>query len=246
MQKRVQVGKIDFLSWKKLIRDGAQLSGLHVDVEQAELFASHASELLMWNRKVNLTAITDPLEIAVKHFLDSIAAVPVIGADKSILDIGSGAGFPGIPLKIMLPSNPIYLIDASRKKVAFLNHLIRMMKLQKISAHHVRAEKLAQDPEFKNRFDVIVCRALTDLKTFVEMGYPLLSDQGFLLAYKGNLSELEIEKIKNSKEHHWGSNIHWAISTQDYQLPFLNQSRTLVVIKRYGNNRHPHSKIIHY
>lgn len=234
MRKRVQVGKIDFLGWKKLIMDGAQLSGLYVTVQQAELFASHASELLIWNRKVNLTAITDPLEIAVKHFLDSIAAVPLIGPDKSILDIGSGAGFPGIPLKIMLPSNPVFLIDASRKKVAFLNHLIRLMKLQNISAYHGRVENLSQDSEFINRFDVIVCRALTDLKTFVEMAFPLLSDKGFLLAYKGNLSDLEFEEIQNSKKHHWGSNTHWAISTQNYHLPFLNQPRTLVVIKRYG------------
>jgi 16S rRNA (guanine527-N7)-methyltransferase len=113
------VGKIDFLSWKKLIRDGAQLSGIHVSVEQAELFASHASELLIWNRKVNLTAITDPLEMAVKHFLDSIAAVPLIEPDKSILDIGSGAGFPGIPLKIMLPSNPVFSLMLPEKRLLF-------------------------------------------------------------------------------------------------------------------------------
>jgi 16S rRNA (guanine527-N7)-methyltransferase len=226
------VGKIDFLRWKKLIRDGAQLSGIQVSVEQAEFFASHASELLIWNRKVNLTAITDPLEMAVKHFLDSIAAVPLIEPDKSILDIGSGAGFPGIPLKIMLPSNPVFLVDASRKKTAFLNHLIRLMKLQNISAHHGRAEKLSQDSEFKNGFDVIVCRALTDLKKFVEMAFPLLSDKGFLMAYKGKLSEPEIEEIQKLKEHDGSLTPHWAISTQNYHLPFLDQSRVLVVIRK--------------
>lgn len=227
------MGKIDFLRWKKLIRDGANLSGIQVSVEQAELFASHASELLIWNRKVNLTAITDPLEMAAKHFLDSIAAVPFIEPDKRILDIGSGAGFPGIPLKIMLPSNPVFLIDASRKKTAFLNHLIRLMKLQNISAHHVRAEKLSQDSEFKNGFDVIVCRALTDLKTFVEMAFPLLSDKGFLMAYKGKLSEPEIEEIQKLKEHGGSLTPHWAISTHNYHLPFLDQSRVLVVIRKY-------------
>jgi 16S rRNA (guanine527-N7)-methyltransferase len=226
------VEKIDFLSWKKIIKDGAQLLGIHVTVEQTEFFAFHASELLIWNRKVNLTAITDPLEIAVKHFLDSIAAVPLIGPDKSILDIGSGGGFPGIPLKIMLPSNLVFLIDASRKKTAFLNHLIRLIKLQNISAHHVRAEHLLQDPETKNRFDVIVCRALTELKTFVEMASPLLADKGFLLAYKGNLSELELEEIIKLNKYRGISNINWTVSTQNYHLPFLDQPRTLVVIKR--------------
>jgi 16S rRNA (guanine527-N7)-methyltransferase len=228
----VQVEKIDFLSWKKLIKGGAQLLGIDVTDEQAELFATHASELLIWNRKVNLTAITDPLEIAVKHFLDSIAAVPLIEPDKSILDIGSGGGFPGIPLKIMLPSNLVFLIDASRKKTAFLNHLIRLIKLQNISARHVRAENLSQDPEFKNHFDVIICRALTDLKTFVEMASPLLSDKGFLLAYKGNLSELEIEETIKVNKYRGISNANWAVSTRNYHLPFLNQFRTLVVIER--------------
>ena len=224
--------KIDFLSWKKLIKDGAQLLGIHVTEEQAELFATHASELLIWNRKMNLTAITDPLEIAVKHFLDSIAAVPLIEHDKSILDIGSGGGFPGIPLKIMFPSAVVFLIDASRKKIAFLNHLVRLIKLQNISAKHVRAENLSQDPKFKNRFDVIVCRALTNLKTFVEMASPMLSNKGFLLAYKGNLSELEIEEIIKLNKDSGISNTLWDVSTRNYHLPFLDQPRNLVIIKR--------------
>jgi 16S rRNA (guanine527-N7)-methyltransferase len=228
----VQVEKIDFLSWKKLIRDGAQLLGIHVSDEQAELFATHASELLIWNRKVNLTAITDPLEIGVKHFLDSIAAVPLIEPDKSILDIGSGGGFPGIPLKIMFPSNLVFLIDASRKKIAFLNHLVRQIKLQNVYANHVRAENLSQDPKFKTRFDVILCRALTDLKTFVKMASPLLSNKGFLLAYKGNLTELEIEEIIKLNKYRGISNALWDVSTRNYHLPFLEQRRTLVIIKR--------------
>jgi 16S rRNA (guanine527-N7)-methyltransferase len=229
----MHVEKIDFLSWKKLIKDGAQLLGIHVTDEQAGLFATHASELLIWNRKVNLTSITDPLEIAVKHFLDSIAAVPLIEPEKSILDIGSGGGFPGIPLKIMFPSNLVFLIDASRKKIAFLNHLVRLIKLQHISAKHVRAENLSQDPKFKNRFDVIICRALTNLKNFVEMASPLLSNKGFLLAYKGNLSELEIEEIFKLNKDLGISNTLWDASTRNYHLPFLDQERTLVIIKRF-------------
>ncbi len=231
------MGKIDFLEWKKTIRDGAQLLGIRISSEQAELFALHASELLVWNRKVNLTAITDPMEIAVKHFLDSIAAVPEIGSGKRILDIGSGAGFPGIPLKIMLVSNPMFLIDASRKKVAFLNHLIRLMKLPDMFARHVRAENLTHDSEFKNLFDVIVCRALTDLKSFVEMAGPLLSEKGFLLAYKGKPVETEIDEIQNLRENERISVSHWSISTRKYQLPFLNQSRVLVLIKRRPESR---------
>jgi len=203
-----------------------------VSAEQADLFASHMAELQLWNRKMNLTAITDPLEAAIKHFLDSIAAVPIIGPDQTILDIGSGAGFPGIPLKIMLPASSVFLMEASRKKAAFLNHLVRLMKLQNITVLQARAEYPAQETSFKNRFDVIVCRALAELKTFVGIAYPLLSEKGFLLAYKGHVPVSEIEELKNPKEHFPGSEIPWAISVRTYRLPYLNQARSLVIIRK--------------
>lgn len=226
------MGKIDLLKWHRIIQDGARSLGIQVSTGQADLFAAHASELLLWNRKTNLTTITDPFEIAVKHFLDSIAAAPYIPSGAKLLDIGSGGGFPGIPLQLMLPSNSTLLIDASRKKVAFLQHLIRLMKLTNISAIHIRAEELSKIPELKNHFDVIVCRALTDLQAFVHMASPLLSFHGFLLAYKANLSETGIDRIEKPDLNKTISNADWIISTNSYGLPFIDHPRTLVVIKR--------------
>ncbi|MFO8085125.1 MAG: 16S rRNA (guanine(527)-N(7))-methyltransferase RsmG [Desulfobacterales bacterium] len=226
------MGKINLLKWKKLIQDGARLLDLHVSPQQADLFAVHASELLRWNRKTNLTSITDPFEIAIKHFLDSIAAAPLIPAGTRFLDIGSGGGFPGIPLKIMLPSNSALLIDASRKKTAFLQHLIRLIKLPNISAGHLRSEHLQKYPEYKNFFDVIVCRALADLKTFIETACPLLSDKGFLLAYKANITESEINQIQKIECSISGNIIDWVVSTTNYRLPFIDHVRTLVVIRK--------------
>ena len=221
------MGKSGLLKWKKLIQDGAQALGIHVNTRQAELFEIHREELLLWNRKTNLTAITDPFEIAVKHFLDSIAAAPLIPPGSKLLDIGSGAGFPGIPLKTMLPSNSVMLIEASRKKAAFLQHLIRRLKLTDISALHCRAEDLVKNPDYTHYFNVITCRALGDLKTFVQIAYPLLAHNGFLLAYKANLTASEIQQIRNPDS----PITDLAVSTETYRLPLINHIRTLVIVR---------------
>lgn len=221
------MGKSDLLKWKKVVQDGAKAMGLHVNTHQADLFEIHREELLLWNRKTNLTAITDPFEIAVKHFLDSIAAAPLIPPGSKLLDIGSGAGFPGIPLKTMLPSNSVMLIEASRKKAAFLQHLIRRLKLTDISALHCRAEHLIRNSNYRNFFDLIICRALGDLKTFVQIAYPLIAHNGFLLAYKANLTASEIKQIRTPDS----PVTDWAVSTQTYRLPFIDHIRTLVIIR---------------
>ena len=118
--------------WKNIIKDGAKTMEIHIDQEQVDQCALHAVELMKWNQKTNLTTITDPLEVAVKHFLDSMAPAPLISQSSKMLDIGSGGGFPGIPLKILIPSLSVTLIDASRKKVSFLSYLIRTLKLKLI------------------------------------------------------------------------------------------------------------------
>ncbi len=227
------MGKIDFLKWKALIQEGARALNLSVSSQQADLFAVHVSQLLVWNRKTNLTAITEPLEIAVKHFLDSLAAVPLIPEGAKFLDIGSGAGFPGIPIKTMLPSNPAILIDASRKKTTFLQHLIRLMKFPDICALHMRSEDMAKISEYQKHFDVIFCRALTDLETFVQTAWPMLAEKGFLLAYKAGMPETEMDRIQNLEYGFSGHNASKEhISTFRYRLPFLNHTRTLVIIHK--------------
>ena len=113
----MQVGST---KWKNVIYDRVKDLDIQIDRGKIDQFGIHASELLKWSQKINLTTISDPLEIAVKHFLDSIAPARFIPPDTSLLDVGSGGGFPGIPLKITIPSLSVTLIDASRKKVSFL------------------------------------------------------------------------------------------------------------------------------
>ena len=111
----MQIGSTE---WEDVIIKGAKIFDLQIGAKEAGQFSTHAGELIKWNSKINLTAITDPLEVAVKHFLDSLAPARIIPAGSSILDMGSGGGFPGIPLKVVLPSVSVSLVDSSRKKIS--------------------------------------------------------------------------------------------------------------------------------
>lgn len=193
-----------------------------VSLEAAGQFAVYAEELVQWNRRINLTAITDPLEIAVKHFLDSAAAAPWIPAGSRVLDIGSGPGFPGMVLKILQPDLDVSLIEAVRKKISFQRHVIRTIGLSGIQALHGRAEDMAgTDP---NAFDVVICRALTDLAGFFQMARPLLAPGGMAVAMKGRLEEVEAEIQEMSAGE---LAVHWRLSP--YTLPYLDACRTLAI-----------------
>jgi 16S rRNA (guanine527-N7)-methyltransferase len=230
--------------WKRFIRNGAEEFGISLEPEQIDLFVVHAVELVKWNRKINLTAIADPLEIAVKHFLDSTAPAGLIPPDSTLLDVGSGGGFPGIPLKILFPSLSVTLIDASRKKVNFLKYLIRTLKLEGIQALHVRAEDLAdvkskipfgQDSAFEDEFDVVICRAVTSLNGFALMAFPLLNRGGFIIALKGKVTEAEIESVRLLLEKTPGvtgiGDRQFSFDVKKYTLPYLGSERSIVIIK---------------
>jgi 16S rRNA (guanine527-N7)-methyltransferase len=246
--------------WKNIIFDAAKVFNIHLDPEKAELFAVHARELISWNRKINLTAITDPLELAVKHWADSIAPARIIPPNVSVLDIGSGGGFPGIPLKILIPSLSVTLIDASRKKVTFLKHVIRTLKLVDVDARHLRAEEMVIDrrktdtrqdtaDDLKGQaairlkkdsiklFDVIISRALSSLNEFIFMALPLLADSGMIVALRGKVSEAEIE---SARSHIAGPLIaskfdrqNFSLELIKYTLPFDEAQRSIVMISGY-------------
>jgi 16S rRNA (guanine527-N7)-methyltransferase len=181
--------------WQRMIRDAASRLGVDISPAATELFAVHARELLRWNQKINLTAITDPAAVAVKHFVDAVAALRVLPPGGSLLDVGSGAGFPGIPIKIARPALRVTLVDAARRKVNFLNHLIRTLALEQTAARHVRVEALAADRRHAGGYDVVICRAFADLAAFVAVGLPLLAPGGRLVALKGRAAEAEVAAL---------------------------------------------------
>ena len=232
--------EIGSAEWKKVIRDGAAELGIEVSAEQAGLFGVHAREMMIWNRRINLTAVTDPADMAVKHYVDSIAAVPFINPDASLLDVGSGAGFPGIPLKIMLPPLKATLLETRRKRVNFLKHSLRSLDIADVGVLQERLEKMPGLLPTGSGFDVIVSRAFSDLETFVSHSLALLNPGGWLVAYKGmrgdtldsEVAGLEKRIVASDGGKKPGQETGLRIDVRSFVLPRMGTERTLIMITR--------------
>jgi 16S rRNA (guanine527-N7)-methyltransferase len=202
---------------------------LDMPEEQIEAFELFVTELKKWNRKINLTAITDDQEIAVKHIIDSLCLARLIKRTQKVLDVGSGAGIPAILLKIARPDVDVVSVDAVGKKIHFQRHMARLLRLQKFEALHTRIENLGDS--YAKHFDVITSRAFTDLEQFVRLTNSLLSDDGSLIAMKGPAANAELEEARASLLLH-----QFEISSIDhYTLPFNSGERCLISIKRTTN-----------
>lgn len=208
------------------LESGSKELGLDLTREQQHKFALFADELLKWNSKINLTAITSPEDIAVKHFLDSLSVLKSLGQCQQLLDIGSGAGFPSIPLKIVAPEIGVMSVDAVEKKILFQKHVARQLQLERFRAVHIRAEKIP--PEYHGYFDVIVSRAFSNIPTFVRIAAPLLAPNGVMIAMKGKDGRREAEDSSIEL-----SELGVAIANVcEFRLPLLEEMRSLVMIRR--------------
>jgi 16S rRNA (guanine527-N7)-methyltransferase len=165
-----------------LLHETSPEIGVRLSALQAELFWLYLQELLEWNRTFPLTAVTDPAEIVIKHFVDSLSPLPYLEASTNLLDIGSGAGFPGIPLKIAAPDLRLSLVDANRKKISFLKQVVRTLKLQGVVVRHGRVEDL---PPSDQPFTTIISRAFRTLESLLDLVSPLLSPECLLVAMLG-------------------------------------------------------------
>ncbi len=161
---------------------------------QIELFWLYLQELLEWNRTFNLTGIKDPNDIIIKHFVDSLTPLPYLDRSGCLLDIGPGAGFPGMPLKIAAPELQVQLVDASRKKISFLKHLIRTLGLESVTAIQGRIENmdLSERP-----FEVIISRAFLRLQPLLQLASPLLKQKNTLVAMLGPTTQKEQKRLQN-------------------------------------------------
>lgn len=225
--------EIGSTEWKDIIINGAKLFDVQIGSDEAGQFSIHAGELIKWNSKTNITAITDPPEVAIKHFLDSLAPARIIPAGSSMLDIGSGGGFPGIPLKVIRPSLSVTLVDSSRKKISFLKHVIRTLGLKGINACQARAETLSEN---KERFDVVICRAFSSLDKFIESAMPVLAENGIMIALKGKLSFKENESGRVSEDGKRSDIIPSIVSYHTevikYSIPYIDSERTMIIMRR--------------
>ena len=169
-----------------------QNAGISLSMEQADAFLQYALLLEEWNQKINLTAITDFQEVVHKHFLDSVYPFTLLKAntDITLLDVGSGAGFPGIPLKILFPKLQISLLDSLNKRIRFLNEVIGQLHLTKIQAMHGRAEDYAKQMDYREQFDIVTARAVAPMRILAEYCLPFVRLGGYFWAYKAeNVAE---------------------------------------------------------
>lgn len=219
--------------WTRLIADGAAALGLELRPDQLRLFARHASELLKWNAVSNLTAVTRPEEMACNHFLDSLAPAGLIAPGSSLLDVGSGGGFPGLPLHIAVDHLQTTLIDAVRKKVSFLRHVVRTLAISGIAAEQQRIEALARSAAGRRSFDVITSRAFSAVTPFVRAAWPLLRPEGRVIAFKGDIPAAEMEGLQAvAASGELGEGV--VLEQVVYALPGLRRERTLLVVSRRG------------
>ncbi len=212
---------------KDLLIEGAKTFGIHLDEEAVETFDLYLQELLKWNRKINLTAIRSEKGIVLKHFLDSLSAHPYLPKHSSILDIGSGAGFPGIPLKIIQPTLEMTLIDSVRKKVDFQRHIIRTLGLKGVETIHGRVQDKEIYQSLGERFEVILSRAFSDLQTLLTLSFPFLREGGMVIAMKGEVESGEIRLLTETE----GSR-YCLQGTVFLTLPFSTFKRTILLFKK--------------
>lgn len=193
-----------FIDFEDIFKDRAkEYFGIELSESQVEMFFNYGELLLEWNSKINLTTITDPEEIVTKHFLDSLVFVKWIrhlysSSRVSLADLGTGAGFPGIPIKIIEPGVRVVLIDSLAKRLSFLQEVINNLELKDIETYHSRAEDIGRDTKFRETFEITTARAVAELPVLLEYTSPLLKVGGRLLAAKGLDPEREIKSAEKA------------------------------------------------
>ena len=216
-------------SWGRLIVDGARALGVELAPRHIRLFSEHALELLKWNQVTNLTTITGPTEMALNHYVDSLAPAGLVPPGAALLDVGCGGGFPGLPLHIVVPGLSTTLVDASRKKVSFLRHVIRKLGLEGIEALHMRIEDMPTGHGGKTAYTVVISRAFSALAPFVRLALPLIDRRGKLIALKGEIPPAEWSQWQaDSARGVFGEPV--SIERFNYRLPGLRADRTILVV----------------
>jgi 16S rRNA (guanine527-N7)-methyltransferase len=212
---------------KDLLVEGAKTFGINLDGKAIRAFDLYLKELIKWNQKINLTAIQSEKGIVLKHFLDSLSIAPYLPKNSSVLDIGSGAGFPGIPLKIVQPTLEMTLIDSVRKKVDFQRHIIRRLGLRAVEAIHGRVQDKGILQRLARRFDIVLSRAFSDLQTFLALSFPFLIEGGTVIAMKSEVDDEEMRLLTETEGTRYRLK-----NAVPLILPFSSFKRTLLLFEK--------------
>lgn len=214
--------------WMQNLKEKAEKLQIKLSIEQIEKYYQYMNLLIEWNQKMNLTAIVEPNEIIVKHFIDSLTIYSYTQNRKSVLDIGTGAGFPGIPLKILQKETSFTLLDSLNKRITFLQEVICNLNLQNVQAVHGRAEEFVKQINKRENYEIVTSRAVARLNTLLEYMLPFVKIGGLCICMKSAEIEEELQEAKKAIEILGGEiqNIDTII------LPNSEIQRKIVVIKK--------------
>ena len=210
---------------------------INLSDEQIEKFYKYFVLLKEWNEKINLTSITEENDVILKHFIDSLTVSKYLNNAYSILDVGTGAGFPGIPIAILNNSIEVKLLDSLNKRILFLNEIINVLNLKNVECFHGRAEDFGHELLFREMFDVVVSRAVASSSVLAEYLLPFAKINGYVIFMKGNDINQELDDARFAIEE-CGGNIS---CIDEFVLPDSNINRTIVVIKKdkYTSDKYP-------
>ncbi|WP_373774575.1 16S rRNA (guanine(527)-N(7))-methyltransferase RsmG [Streptococcus ferus] len=213
--------------------------GIVLTEKQKQAFETYFHLLVQWNQKINLTAITDKNEVYLKHFYDSVAPIlqgHLQDQNLKLLDIGAGAGFPSLPMKILFPQLKVTIIDSLNKRITFLKHLAEELELDGVAFYHGRAEDYGQNKAFRGQFDLVTARAVARMQVLAELTIPFLKVGGQLIALKASAAEDELQEAQPALQTLFAK----VETSLDYQLPNGDfRNLTLVSKKKETPNKYP-------
>ncbi len=213
----------------KLISIGKQIN-VDINEEQANKFYKYMELLLEWNEKMNLTAITEPDEVILKHFIDSITVEKYINKEAKIIDVGTGAGFPGIPLSIIRNDLNITLMDSLNKRIKFLDEVVEKNNLINVDTVHSRAEELARNSDYREKFDIATSRAVASLNVLLEYMVPFIKVGGYCICMKGSNVDEELNNAKKALDV-----LNCKVEkVERFNLPGSDYGRNIIIIKKIG------------
>ena len=216
--------------FREVLEEAAREYGILLTENQSIAFSRYFETLVEWNEKINLTAITDPQDVAVKHMIDSLSCYDetIFKNGATMIDVGTGAGFPGLPLKIFRPDLKLTLFDSLNKRILFLKAVADILGITDINFVHSRAEDGGKSKQFREQYDIAVSRAVARLNVLCEWCLPFVTVGGFFIALKGSKYSLEVDEAQGALQRLGGE----ITKIQNIKLPGLDDVRAVIYIKK--------------
>jgi 16S rRNA (guanine527-N7)-methyltransferase len=225
---------------KDFLIDYCGKMNITLDEKQAQQFELYKNLLVEWNEKMNLTGITEDREVAIKHFADSLTALLCEDfKGKSVIDVGTGAGFPGLPLKIAEPGIKLTLMDSLNKRINFLNEVCTQLNLSDVSCIHKRAEEGGMDIAYREKFDICVSRAVASLNVLAELDLPFVKKGGKMLALKGPAVYDEVKSAEKAIKTLGGK----VVEIKEIELPETDLKHNVIIIEKVNNTPKKYPRI---